>query len=205
LSHNFSNTHTKEKAAKTPFLLSKKEANTNNNSLNTTPLHPSKAMAPTTNDTSLADRTTLNIQNRLLGLAAELRNAIYDLVLSPPDIANVFQATDTDAVYIFQTTEIVKKPALLLVSEQTRAETTSLWYGSRPSRVEVTAHTVSWFGEWAANLKDGDLVLIKHLTVIFWLEEKHLYDDEGFVLASQIRVPCHCAKLLTQVVVLLTL
>jgi hypothetical protein len=161
-------------------------------------------MAPPSNTTSLADRTTLNTQTRLLGLAAELRNAIYDIVLSPPDIANAFQATDTDAVDIFQTTEIVKKPALL-VSEQTRAETTSLWYGSRPFRVEVTAHTVSWFGEWAASLKDGDLALIKHLTVIFWLEEKHLYDDEGFVLASQIRAPCHCAKLLTWVVVLLTL
>jgi hypothetical protein len=83
-------------------------------------------MAPPSNDTSLVSRTTLNNQNRLLGLAAELRNAIYDLVLSPPDIANVFQATDTDAVDIFQTTEIVKKPALLLVSKETRAETTSL-------------------------------------------------------------------------------
>jgi hypothetical protein len=141
-------------------------------------------MASTTNDTSLADRTTLNTQNRLLGLAAELRNAIYDLVLSPPDIANAFQATDTDAVDIFQTTEIVKKPALLLVSQQTRAETTSLWYSSRPFRAEVTAHTVSWFGEWAESLKSGDLALIKHLTVIFWLEEKHLYNDEGFVLDS---------------------
>jgi hypothetical protein len=174
--------------------LSKKEANTNNNSLITASPYPPKAMAPTSNDTSLADRTTLNTQTRLLGLAAELRNAIYDIVLSPPDIANAFQATDTDAVDIFQTTEIVKKPALLLVSEQTRAETTSLWYGSRPFRVEVTVHTVSWFGEWAASLKEGDLALIKHLTVIFWLEEKHLFNDEGFVLASEMKSGRLCAN-----------
>jgi hypothetical protein len=173
--------------------LSKKEANTSNNSLNTTPLHPPRAMAPPSNDTSLVDRTTLNNQNRLLSLAAELRNAIYDLVLS----------TDTDAVDIFQITEIVKKPALLLVSKQTRAETTSPWYSSRPFRVEVTAHSVPWFGEWAASLRNSDLALIKHMTVIFWLEEKHLFNDEGFVLASDLRASL--CKLLIRIVVLLTL
>jgi hypothetical protein len=160
-------------------------------------------MAPPSNDTSLVDRTTFNNQNRLLSLAAELRNAIYDLVLSPPDIANVFQATDTDAVDIFQITEIVKKPALLLVSKQTRAETTSPWYSSRPFRVEVTAHSVPWFGEWAASLRNSDLALIKHMTVIFWLEEKHLFNDEGFVLASDLRASL--CKLLIRIVVLLTL
>jgi hypothetical protein len=60
--------------------------------------------------------------------------------------------------------------------------------------VKVTAHSVPRFGKWAASLKDGDLALIKHMTVIFWLEEKHLYNDEGFVLASEMESGRLCAN-----------
>jgi hypothetical protein len=142
----------------------KKEANTSNNSLTTTSPYPSKAMA--SNNQTAQALYALNGQTRLLRMALELRNNIYNLFFSSEDSAD---------------------GALLQVSKQIRTEASSFYYSSHHFKVTVTANNLHHFADRAASRKHSDLVNFKGLTIIFRLDEKHLgqeITDDGYVIYS---------------------
>jgi hypothetical protein len=109
--------------------------------------------------------SNLNPQPPFFKLSADLRNALYGLVL--PTVPTGYK------VLVSQATEPNAEPALLQVDKQIRAEAASLYY-SNIFQVEVEADSLYVLGDWAAPLARTDFANLKRLEITFSIEEKHL-------------------------------
>jgi hypothetical protein len=126
----------------------------------------------------------LNAQTRLLSLPRELRDAIYHRVLRSRDIINFAGPSDFHRPIGLR--KKIKKPALLHVSSQIRAEASPIYDEVSPSlQGEISVDSFPRVVKWAARLLADELRDISRLTIHFRLEASHVENgiDERYVMA----------------------
>jgi hypothetical protein len=137
----------------------------------------------------------LNAQTRLLSLPRELRDAIYDRILRSSEIINLTQPFD-DSYKPKYLRKKIKKPALLHVSHQIRAEASPMYYEVCPSlQGEISVDSLPRIAQWAARLDANELRDISRLTIHFRLSASHV---EHGINEKYVRVLTSCSLLVCE-------
>lgn len=109
-------------------------------------------------DTARATHSNLNADSRLLGLPPELRNMVYEYVLSSAGTTCIVSSTNK-----------LQKPGLLQVNRQIREEANLRYHALSDFQPILTANTAHLTRKWAASLTTSEIRSIESLSFDFHL------------------------------------